>query len=182
MNIENKIKRHGYHLMSLASLGMLCVGVVGLCLILMPYLPDWKPESGAWLRISGLEWDQVIRLNGTGKALVSASNFIWTLAYLLPLLALRRLGSKLYKHDALTLQVAHAFLWLAHALLSNALLLMLAGFLIAMAEEAGGVHIYRSNFDISGGYIWLIACLCLYSVAHIMRLAAQASDDARSIV
>lgn len=182
MSIENKIKRHGYHLMSLASLGMFCVGVLGICLIVMPYFPDSNPESGLWLRISGLDLAQVARLNGTGKALVSASNFIWTLAYLLPLLALRRLGSKLHKHDALTVQVAQAFLWLAHALLSNALLLMLGGFLIAMAEEAGGLSVYRANFDISGGYIWLIACLCLYSVAHIMRLAALAADDARSIV
>ena len=182
MNIENKIKRHGYHLMSLASIGMFCVGVLGLCLMVMPYFQDSNPQSGLWLRISGLEWDQVARLNGTGKALVSASNFIWTLAYLLPLLALRRLGGKLYKHDALTLQVAQAFRWLAHALLSNALLLMVASFLIAMAEEAGGVSIHRYNFDISGGYIWLIACVCLYSVAHLMRLAALAADDARSIV
>lgn len=182
MNIENKIKLHGHHLMSLASIGMFCVCVVGLSLMAMPYFSDSNPESGLWLRILGLDWDQVMRLNGTGKALVSASNFIWTLAYLLPLFALRSLGSNLYKHDALTLQVAHAFRWLAHSLLSNALLLMLAGFLIAMAEETGGVSIYRSNVDISGGYIWLIACLCLYSVAHIMRLAAQAADDSRSIV
>ncbi len=31
-------------------------------------------------------------------------------------------------------------------------------------------------------YYFLLACLCLYSVAHLLRLAVRAAEDARSIV
>ncbi|HET7161319.1 MAG TPA: hypothetical protein VFI32_01420 [Rhodanobacteraceae bacterium] len=182
MNVENRIKRHGRRLMSLASLGIACVCLLGLCLVAMPWLHDWNPQSAVWSKISGLDWSQVVRLNGAGKVLVAVSNLFWTLAYLLPLVALRHLGNSLYRQEALTLPIATAFRWLAHSMLANIVLLMAAGFLIAMAEEAGQLRIYHSTFDVRGDYMWVIACICLYSVAHLMRLATEAADDARSIV
>ena len=168
--------------MSLATIGIAVVSVLGLLLIAMPWLTDWNPQSGLWQAISGLDWNEVVHLNGAGKTLVCVSNVLWTLAYLLPLIALRHLGSSLYGHEALTSPIATAFRWLAHSMLANIALLMAAGFLIAMAEEAGNLHIYHSTFDIRGDYLWIIACVCLYSVAHLMRLATEAADDARSIV
>lgn len=183
MNLESKIKRHGYHLMSLASLGMFCVALMGLLMMALPYQDGAAPESSWWLGVSGLRWDQIIHLDGTGKALVAASCLIWTLAYLLPLFALRRLGSRLYRQEALTLPVADAFRWLAHSLLANAALLMSSGFLIGFWDGFHRSHIHHSTtLDFSGFYVWIIACLCLYSIAHLMRLAVLAADDARSIV
>ena len=38
------------------------------------------------------------------------------------------------------------------------------------------------GIDFGNTYLFVISCLCLYSVAHLMRLATEAADDARSIV
>lgn len=182
MNPEIKIMRHGYHLMSLASVGIACVAVWGLLLVCMPYLPNWNPQATSWATIAKVEWEQAVRMNAAGKAWLSLAYAIWTLAYLLPLFALRKLGRALFRSEALTTPVAKAFLWLAHSLPLNALLCFIAGMFIGIAAEVGGVEAHNFKLDIGGFYIFLIATLCLYSVAHLMRLASEAADDSRSIV
>ena len=191
MNSEEKIKRHGYHLMSLALLGMICVFRVGLTLVAMPYVSDWRPQARIWARISGIEWQQAIHLDSTSKAFLSLSFVAWTLSYLLPLSALRRLGRNLYRHEALTLPVANAFRWLAHSVLIGLLLQGVpdagAGFINGLAEgyNAAGTTPIRHvphGFGVGTTYIAIIACVCLYSVAHLMKLAAEAAEDSRSIV
>ena len=176
-----QLRRHGYHLMSLASIGTLSVVVMGLMTSAMPWLPDWNPQWLGW-NLAGMDWQQTLTLNRQGKILLSLSGIVWLLAYLMPLAALRRLGDRLYRHDALSRPVADAFRWLAHSLPLYALLSLGALLLAAFAGEVGGGEQPKFSVSFSGIYLFLIACLCLYSVAHIMRLATEAADDARSIV
>lgn len=184
MKHEAKIRRHGYHLMSLASLGMFCIAIITLVMVSLPYQPHVKLESTTWQSLIDLDWNSVWAADAITKAWVSLSNGIWGLSYFLPLLALRQLGSKLHHHEALTLPVAKAFLWLAHALLAYAVLQTLSGFLIGFVDGFRGSALYKPSvsLDFSLTYVWLIGCLCLYSVAHLMQLAAQTADDSRSIV
>jgi len=181
MTPEAKIRRHGYHLMSLASLGFAGVAVFGLLLVAMPWLPDWNPQWSGW-NVAGVEWKRAVGMDEAGKLLLSLSSAMWTIAYLVPLMALRRLGHRLYSNDALSRPVADAFRWLAHSLPLHALLRVAAGLLAGIAAEVDGAQEQHFTLDFSGGYVFLIACLCLYSVAHLMRLATDAAADARSIV
>lgn len=182
MKREYRIRRHGYHLMSLASMGIAGVAVFGLLLVCMPWLRDWNPQSTTWLSIARVEWTQMQEMGAEGRGLLSTAYLVWTLAVLSPLLALRHLGSTLYRQEALTRPVARAFMRLAHSLPANALLSFASGILVAIACEVGGIREHRFDADISGGYLFLVACLCLYSFAHLMSLASEAADDARSIV
>jgi len=178
--LQQKIKRHGYHLMSLASLGMFCIGMAGLILTTMHWMPHLNPQA-SW-SIAGIEWKQSSLMDTQGKWLVSAAGMLWTLAYLAPLVALRRLGHSLYKSEALSRPMADAFRWLAHSLLGFAVLNAASFTLASIAAEANKMAPHGLPFSASGCYLFLIACLCLYSIAHLMRLATDAADDARSII
>ncbi len=180
---QNRIQRHGYHLMSLASLGILIMAVVGLVASAIPHLPDWSPQWSGW-NLAGLSWQQAVAMSTQGKALLSLACIAGTLANLIPLIALRLLGKRLYRHDALTRPVADAFRWLAHSLLLYALLHFVAAIVAEFAVGVGGGDAASLilNFSVGGAYLFLVASLCLYSIAHIMRLATEAADDSRSIV
>jgi len=180
MRPELKIHRHGYHLMSLASAGSVCTLLLGVLLASMPWLPDWHPQSTIW-KIGEMDWERTQALSNNGKWLATSSCLLWTLACLAPLLALRRLGDRLYRYDALSRPVADGFHWLAHSLPLHALLKLGAWTLEIAAEGDGGGEI-GLTWDIGGTYLFLVGCLCLYSVAHVMRLASAAAEDARSIV
>src|SRR5690606_245286 len=136
MRPELKIRRHGYHLMSLASVGTVCLVLLGVLLALMPWLADWHPQSTTW-KIGGLDWEQTQALGSTGKWLSTSACLLWTLACLAPLLALRRLGDRLYRYDALSRPVADGFHWLAHSLPLHALL-KLAAWTLEIAAEGDG--------------------------------------------
>ncbi|MBO9715413.1 MAG: hypothetical protein J7507_01015 [Pseudoxanthomonas sp.] len=182
MDTRTKIRRHGYHLMSLASLGTLGVALIGLLLIGLPWLAQWIPQAG---NLPGaVESEQMQDMGTTGRWLLSLAGLLWTLALLLPLLTLRRLGAALYRHEALSRPVAGAFGWLAHSLPIYALLSFTGSVLAAIASGIDGddAQQFKLEFGFGGGYVFLIACLCLYSVAHLMRLATEAADDARSFV
>lgn len=180
MLTQNRIRRHGYHLMSLASIGTLVVVVLGLITSAMPWLPDWNPQWVGW-ELGGLSWQQTQALNPQAKGLLSLAGAAWTVAYLMPLAALRRLGDRLYRHDALARPVADAFRWLAHSLPLYAALSLAAALLAVYASAVGDSEV-KFAIGFSDIYLFLVACLCLYSVAHIMRLATEAADDSRSIV
>jgi hypothetical protein len=181
MDIRAKIRRHGYHLMSLASVGTVGVSLIGLLLVSTPWLAIWIPQAG---ELSVTVESELREMGATGRWLLSLAGLLWTLALLLPFLALRRLGSALYRHEALSGPVARAFGWLAHSLPAYALLSLAGGALSAIAPgiDGGDAQQYKFEFDFGGGYVLLVACLCLYSVAHLMRLATDAADDSRGFV
>ncbi len=178
---KNQVRVHGRTLVTLGTLGITCVAAMGFMLTMMSWLPDWAPQASVWT-IAGIEWKQAVVMNTTGKWLLSTAGMLWTLAYLTPLIALRRLGRCLYANEALSRPVADAFRWLAHSVLGFAL--FNAGSIVLAAIAAEGNHVPQHDISISvaGCYLFLIACLCLYSVAHLMQLATEAADDAQSIV
>ncbi len=181
MSIEVRIRRLGYHLMSLASVGMALVAIPGLFLTALPWMPK-PPHSQLW-SIFGITGAQASAFSADARLLLALSCLAGMLAYLLPLAALRRLGHRLYRDDALTRPVADAFGWLAHSLPLHAVCMLAAWLLAGFGSEIAGVpNDYRMSVDLGAAYIFLIGCLCLYSVAHLMRLATAAADDARSIV
>ena len=143
MLAQTKIRRHGYHLMSLASIGMVAVAVFGILTSAMPWMPDWHPQASGW-NLAGLDWRQTQALNQEGKSLLSLAGLTWTLAYLLPLVMLRSL--------------------------------------LVLSAVAAGSSTATFGINFSDAYLFVILCLGMYSVAHIMRLAAEAADDSRSIV
>ncbi len=181
MHPQLKIRRHGYHLMSLASVGTLGALLVGALLALTPWVPDWSLQALRW-EIGDMDQEVLRTLGAPGKCLASLAALVWTLAYLAPLLALRRLGHRLYRHDALSVPVANGFRWLAHSLPLHAVLKIAGTVLATIAEEVGPGAERQFTLDVTGSYAFVVACLCLYSVAHVMRLAAATAEDARSIV
>jgi hypothetical protein len=189
MSSENRIKRHGRDLMSLASVGMFCVVVVGLALMFLPYAAR-APDSAFWAEVSGITWARVVQMTFAGKIFFILTYMVWVLANLLPLIALRHLGSSLYRNEALNVRIAAAFVWLARSVVAYLLLptvLPLCVKLYAMvgggAQAAADIMQYKMpGRSLSAIYIAIVACICLYSVAHLMKLAAATADDARSIV
>ena len=182
MNTEDRIHRHGRSLMLLASLGLAFAAGLGLLTIAMPWLPSGAPDWLNW-DIGGIELHEAMTMTPAGKAMLSLAAGLWTLAYLVPLQCLRRFGQCLYRDEALSRPVADAMLWLAHSLPICLALTFAATLLALIGAEVGtgGTrHSYRISF--AQPYLLAIACLGMYSVAHIMRLAAEAADDSRSIV
>ena len=181
MHPQSRIRRHGYHLMSLASIGTLCVVALGLLLAAMPWLPGWNPQSTVW-KIGDMGPEQILALDRAGRWLATLSSLAGSLGCLAPLVALRRLGDRLYRSAALGPPVAEGFRWLAHSLPLYALL-QFAGWMLGVAASGMAPEgEMRFTFDFGGSYLLVVACLCLYSVAHVLRLAVAAAEDARGIV
>jgi hypothetical protein len=182
MQTEENIKDHGRFLTSLANFGVLLVSVLGTGLVLAHYpegLPKWPILSRIW----GLDLLRAAEMNMAGKVLLSLSNASLTLSLLLPLLALHNLGRTLSHSEVLSRPVAESFGKLARSLLLHyTVLQILAGMAVSFAEQVSDTSIYAPEWDFAGFYVWLIACTCLYSVAHLMKLASEAADDSRSIV
>lgn len=190
MNLEAKIKRHGYHLMSMASVGMFCVGLATLLLATLPWISHDIRPSGT-LEILGFDVMEFMQAGANVRWAFTLTALCVGFAYFLPFGALRRLGHSLYHYEALTLPVANAFRLLAHSILACLLLQALPdmslGFISGLLDGSGASTPARPpsiehGFDIGATYITVIACLCLYSVSHLMKLAAEAADDSRSIV
>lgn len=195
MRPEQKIRRHGHHLTNLASVGMFCVFLWALWLACIPWLPEFRLETGLLERHFRLQAESPALLVPEARTLLSISGLLQGLAWLLPLWMLRRVARSLHA-DALSVSTATALRRLAHAILACSLLApMLAGILAGMASEtsaAAGTGPLTSvsgahpGFGILAGlpgvFMILVACICLYSLSHIIRLGAEADDDARSIV
>ena len=180
MGSAEKIKRHGFLLTWIAVIGMFCIGVLGLLLVMAPY------TTSPFVLITDLgwkfDWTAIARMDATGKGLVSSIALLWAAAWLAPMIGLHHLGGRLHRFEALSPPVADAFRNLAHSLVTSYLLQGVGGFMTGIAEVAGGVQFNHPTWNVSIDYIFLVACLCLYSMAHLMKLAAEAADDARSIV
>lgn len=180
MRPELKIRRHGYHLMSLASLGMGMAAVLGVGASLLAWSVQASPSLLS-LELFGAPLDELAGMEREARLLLALSGLVLTAAWLVPLFALRRVGKALYRYEALSLQVASAFMLLAHSLPAW-LLLSLGHWVLASLAYSTGAGREVSFTVSSSSYLFILACLCLYSVAHVMRLAAAAADDARSIV
>lgn len=179
---QHRIHGHGYHLILLSTFGLVCTGTIGLAAVCMPYLTDGLPVFHRWAVRVDFDWGFVRGMGASGKPWLSLASACWSVAYLLPLVALRHLGLALRREEALTAPVAGAFQRLAHTLPLHALFCFLAGVLTGVAAEIGGTGPHVYSFDLGRIYLIVIAGLCLYSIAHLMRLAVGAADDARSIV
>ncbi|WP_019398745.1 MULTISPECIES: hypothetical protein [unclassified Pseudoxanthomonas] len=179
MTPEMKIRRHGYRLMSLASLGTVVSVTLGMGSALW-LLSGHGSLFGAWV-VFGLPWDEASRLPPGDRGLLAVSILVATAAYVVPLAAVRRLGKALYACDALSPAVATAFMRLAHSLPLSAALVVAAGVIAAVVRSQQGDWVLHITVD-TNPYYFLLACLCLYSVAHLLRLAVRAAEDARSIV
>ncbi|MFT4197540.1 MAG: hypothetical protein QM601_06460 [Pseudoxanthomonas sp.] len=191
MDAQNKIKRHGYHLMSLASVGMFCVGLLTWILMMVPWMPNKEHLNAVHWKLLGFDLQEFVRTGAHSQWELTLSALCVGTACFLPFRALRHLGYSLYRNEALTLPVAKAFRRLAHSILIGLLLQGLPdfcmGFVDGLADGYGTpgampTQYVPHGFGIAAIYIAIIACLCLYSVAHLMKLAAEADADARSIV
>lgn len=187
MTPQDKIKRHGRHLMNLASVAMFAVGLFTLVMMTLP----WQPESR--LDPETLEWHYHLRavapaaLDPAIKSMITIAGAMQGLVWLLPLWMLRRLGYRLNREEALSARTASAVRHLAHALMAGLglrfLVEMLLGFTVeAATATAMGTLEYVAPFDLGSNFTTLVAGLCLYSLSHVIRLGADAADDVRSIV
>ena len=177
---RNQVRLHGRSLARIAMLGIACIALLGFFLIAMPWLPDWNPQAPFW-RVEGITWEQSVHMTPTNKLLLSLAATVKTLAWLAPLVALYRLGRRLHDNEPLSQPVAGAFRWLAHSLPAYMALSATSILLAAFTAETSNTP-YPLGIDFGNTYLFVISCLCLYSVAHLMRLATEAADDARSIV
>jgi|LNAP01.1.fsa_nt_gb hypothetical protein len=197
MDIENRIKRHGRHLMSLASAGALCIALAGLLLAAAPHFLDFQAQSWLGAKLS-IAPELLARLSPQLKTLLSLKALAWTIAWLWPLLALRRLGQVLWQGNVLNGRTADAFRQLAHSIVASIVLQAAPDFLIGFVDGylkgsigASGdpgksvidvFDAFGSSLGLGGTYVAVIACVCLYSVAHLTKLAAAAADEARGFV
>lgn len=182
MRAHIKIQSHAYNLISLANLGVGAMVVMGLFHLLAPYVPDWQPQWLHW-DLFGLSPAEARALTPWGQFVLGLASLCQTAAYVVPLFALRRLGVALHRHEPLSRAVASAFRWLAHSLPFNLVLRCISLLLAFAGKELGsGGSTHQLQLHFADAYLFLVACLCLYSVAHVMQLAAQTADDARSIV
>lgn len=179
MTPEMKIRRHGYHLMSLASLGIVAAAAIGLFLALLVFCGGAMP-FGNWV-LFDLPMDEATRLGAGDRGLLALALVLGTLAYILPLAAVHRVGKALHGCDALSAPVAAAFMRLAHSLPASLLLSVAGACMAAWVRSSHDAWQLRITVS-TDPYHFLVACLCLYSVAHLLRLAVRAADDARGIV
>ncbi len=177
--LENKVRIHGRTLVTLASLGAAIVVSYGLVMAACAWLP--ASAASFWHGLPGMEWTSLVAPSGAQRLQLSLAALLWTGALLAPLPALRRLGKRLQRHNLLSRPVTRAFAWLAHSLPLYAALAAISAVLrqVAMSELASGQAI---TLDLTQFYLLLVTGVCLYTVAHLMRLAADVAEDARSIV
>lgn len=195
--IEQNIQGHGRNLMGVALVAMLLVGAYQLWLMLLPWLWPERMDAAFLLRRFDLVVPDVALIGPGSKAMLTLTAAIYALSPLLPLWMLYRLGRCLGRENALNAQTANSVRQLAHSLLASTLLIPLLGgiaaglVVFASAYSASGIEFQSSppqSFikfiaDLGTGILILfVACTCLYSLAWLIQLGADASDDSRSIV
>lgn len=186
-----EVKQHGRRLMVLAACGAVCVLAVGGALLASALFPQalhpWPLFRSITLAPEGLA-----QVPAIGKGMLGLKALTWTLACLWPLWALYCLGQALCLGNVLNQRTTAAFGQLAHSVAGSLVLQaapdLIAGFLDGLSESAGLARPFRMtgdfgfNLGVGGTYLAIVACFCLYSIAYLMKLAADAADDARSIV
>lgn len=164
MEASLKLRRHGYHLMSLASIGQF------VCFALLLWnlsMRTWDPQRAAQIHDPA-----------TWRTLAVAACVIW-LAQAWTLVQLRRIGRRLHSGETVSHAMAAAWRRLGNAL---AVVGVLSMFPLRPAPAATGGLDLALGFDMGGLYFVAIACLCIFSIAHILQEAATLKDDNESIV
>lgn len=182
MTPEEKIRRHGHHLMSLASMAMFGVGLYTLVMMGLASRPD--PDVHLLEFHYGLRAEAPLVLESAVRQAIALAGGLLGLSWLLPLWMLRRLGYSLNREDAPSARTAAVLRHLAHAVLASLGIRFLAervlDFSSAIAQPGQLEHVAR--LALGSYFLTLVACLCLYSLSHVIRLGAEAANDARSIV
>lgn len=169
MTASERVRRHGYHLMSLASIGMLVCTVV-------------------WIAVLGASW--TLQTGKPAGADPGNSEFWLTLALaciallgkLWALYRLRIIGKLLHAGSFINAQMTRAWRWLGHAL-------VVAGVLALVTLDPNvDMNVSTGHFDVTAGidldqaYFIVLLCLISYSIAWILEEALALKDDNQGIV
>ena len=164
MDASARIRRHGYHLMSLASLGQFA------CFWLLVWnltVRNWDPQLAGGL--AGTEW----------WVYVAVAMAVW-LAQTWSLSRLRAIGKLLHAGGGVSHELARAWVRLGHSV-AVAGIIMVLPLGPRLGEPSGQLDVVLS-LDAGGFYFFLIAYLCIFSVAHLVEQAAALRDENESIV
>ena len=164
MDSTQRISRHGYNLMSLASIGQfVCFGL----LIWNLGVRQWAPETASSL--AGADW-------WLFAALATA---VW-LSQFWALVRLRAIGKLLHADSHISHAMAEAWQRFGKALVVNAVLMAFpVG--TAVPEPGNGLNLVL-RLDAGGLYFVVIACLCIFSIAQLLEQAATLRDENEAIV
>ena len=158
------IRRNGYHLMSLASIGQLAC--FGLLLWNLSWR-SWNEQADAILADPAfIPWAISI------VALVVWIAQHWTLRQL------RRIGKLLYSGSPISSDMAEAWKRLGNGLVATALLMVVP----LVPKTGGGGLDFVLRLDVASLYFIVIGALCIYTVAHLLRQAVELRNDSESIV
>lgn len=196
MEVIEKIRRHGTHLVRLAIAALIVATLYLAWLAYVPWLPTALQDPSILARYYSVLVAEPEALPTSIKLMFSLSGIAIGISILLPLWMLYRLGDRLRRDNALTPDTATAVRHLAHSIIASQVLLpFLAGILVGVAgsalSHAGGDMQLASSAFSSGGvvlkglgevFLLIVTCLCLYSLAWLIQVGAEAADDARSIV
>lgn len=163
MEGTQRVRRNGYHLMSLASIGQFaCVGM----LIWNLTWRGWSDPAAPIPDDPATIW------------MIALLAFAVWLAQFWTLIQLRRIGKLLYSGIPISHDMAAAWRRLGHGLVATALLMV---FPVPLPEASGQLD-FALRLDIASLYFVTIGGLCIYTVAYLLHDAAQLRDDVESIV
>lgn len=164
MDSTQRIRRNGYHLMSLASVGQLA------CTFLLIWnlgWRSWNEEADAILADPAfLPW--VISIIAVTVWLAQC----WTLRQL------RRIGKLLYTDVPISSDMADAWMRLGNGLVATALLMVVP---MVPRTDGGGLD-FVLRLDAASLYFIIIGTFCIYTVAHLLRQAVELRNDSEGIV
>ncbi len=164
MITQSRVRRHGYNLMSLASLGAFgCV--FGWLLILASGWQKLGRHPGGTESMS--EWWAI-----AGLASITMVVQLWALR------RLRHIGKLLHTQPFISSEMALAWRQFAKAL-------VVAAFAMLFNLETGvGNKIGHISFGLNFGglYFMWIACLCSYSIAWLLQDAVALKEEAEGFV
>lgn len=164
MDASARIRRHGYHLMSLASLGQFA------CFWLLLWnlsVRRWDPGLADGL--AGTQW----------WVYVAFAVAVW-LAQTWSLSRLRAIGKLLHAGGGVSHELSRAWMRLGHALAATGII-MVFPIRPQLGAPSGRLDVVLS-LDAGGFYFFLIGYLCIFSVAHLVEQAATLRDENESIV
>lgn len=164
MDSSQRIRRNGYHLMSLASVGQLvCFGL----LIWNLTWRSWNDQADAILADPAfIPW-----------AISIAAILVW-FAQFWTLRQLRRIGKLLHSGSTISSEMADTWMRLGNGLVATALLMVVP----LVPRTDGGELDFVLRLDVASFYFIAIGTLCIYTVAHLLRQAVELRADNESIV
>lgn len=183
MKPSERVRRHGYHLMSLSSIGQLVCFIGWIATLVVGWVVLSRNPAGSE-PVANEIW---LLACWTGVALLSQ---LWALG------RLRAIGKLLYTGQLIASQMAMAWRQFANALIAVGVLTLLSPEPNAQLQIGGvqGVMIrsysmgnltlggIRIGIDWGQTYFILMACLISYSIAWILDEAVALKDDNQGIV